>query len=209
MSKGTYDRRKAQGLCVCCGKEPALADKVYGAECRAHQKKYRQEVRQNQDAYNLCTMCNSEQRWGDYKYCYDCLLRVRDYNKAQRSKEGRKAKINAHVKRYRESLKADGLCVLCAKRKAIDGKTRCQVCNAKERRRSEERRREQGILPTNEYNEYGLCCICHKPLDRDGKACKECAERCYSNLSRKGTNSYWITDNKLLFMQPRERSSNY
>jgi len=60
-------------------------------------------------------------------YCADCYEKNRRH---ATEKDPDHAKKNAYAKERRAKLKAEGLCVDCGKRKAMDGRIRCAKCHA-------------------------------------------------------------------------------
>lgn len=107
-----YERRKATNLCTRCMKRPADDGKILCAECRAKNRKYYIDDRNN----GRCTICHGQARPG-MAMCEWC------------------AKRNAIIGRMRyQRLKEQGLCVHCGKNPPTAGKTTCAECDKKYRR---------------------------------------------------------------------------
>lgn len=100
----TYERRKAEGICVFCGKEKADG----GVRCRAcvekHKKAWREDVyarrrelkRQNQRywqrrAAGICTRCGKKEVFPGISMCGPCAEKAREaqqkYKKMRKEKE--------------------------------------------------------------------------------------------------------------------------
>lgn len=126
-------------------------------------------------------------------YCYDV------YNRRNRKRRNIVA-MNYYRKEI-VRLKEQGLCRGCRKRKATDGHTYCSICLAKKREQGKEDRRKKDKigLERSERPNYGFCYTCGKPLDREGRVCKGCAEVMTANLPKDRDNSAWRNDNKLIF----------
>ena len=115
-------------------------------------------------------------------------------------------KVKSYRKEYyqrkKKQLEEDNICIDCYKRQRADGHIYCSICLAKrrERQKQKEREKRQDFLERSERPAYGLCYCCGKPLDRDGKLCKTCAERVSQNLpEKKGGSCYWRFDNRIAF----------
>lgn len=88
----------------------------------------------------------------------------------------------------KERLKAAGICIKCAKRKAETGKTKCATCNIKERERA---RRYRGGIPRSERPAYGMCYFCGAEI-KTGKIGETCKKRITKNLPKEPVpNEHW------------------
>lgn len=194
MGKITYDRRKAQGLCVKCGGKPAEG-RVLCQQCLDKAKTYRQEVRKMCKKYSICPRCGKNKLFGDEKTCPECLAKAMEINRKWKSN-------NDWYRKDIKRLKEQGLCRSCRKRRVEAGKTYCSACLAKRRERY-----RQKYIPSIERSlrhEYGLCYRCGKPLDREGKLCSSCKATSVNNLrkAKKSTaNHIWRKDNNVAFIK--------
>lgn len=200
MSKSTYIRRKAQGLCVKCGKQ-AADGRVMCAECAEKQRIYRKENREFFKSMGLCPRCGKNKLFGEEKECPECLAMMYEINK--RSKERRNITSSDYFKKYYQQAKESGLCCDCRKRKAVEGHVYCQNCREKRKELGKiyRRSKDNNALERSERPDYGLCYTCGNPLDRDGRICKKCAEKMTKNLPSQRDNILWRNDNKLIFKQ--------
>lgn len=190
MSDVTYSRRKAQGLCVKCGKQ-SVEGKVLCEECNTKTKNYMRETRKMYAKYKICPRCGKNKLFGDEKTCPECLAKAMEVNRKWRSS-------NDWYRKDIKRLKEQGLCRSCRKRRVEMGKTYCSVCLAK--RREAYKKKHVTSVVRSLRHEYGLCYICGKPLDREGRVCISCKETLVGNLSRAKRNTdLWRKDNKLIF----------
>ena len=95
-----------------------------------------------------------------------------------------------------ESLKREGICVSCRVAKAEKGKTKCQECADKDRKRSADTRKF--------YKQLGFCPRCKvNPLFGDENTCPECLAK--ASESRKTDKEYNKNYHKIRYT---ERKSN-
>lgn len=96
--------------------------------------------------HGICVRCHKEK--AVYKlYCGKCkekqdILRL---NKPKRTGQERE-EYNQKLKDYREKLKSQGICIWCAKKKAVEGKTLCLECSLKQRNSKKNTTREKVII---------------------------------------------------------------
>ncbi|MBQ1758215.1 MAG: hypothetical protein IIZ94_00895 [Prevotella sp.] len=81
--------------------------------------------------------------------CLDCREKEREADRQRKQKalanetpEHRSKRLQV-AKARRERLKAQGLCIRCGKRKALQGKQHCLECNIKRRRINRESKRRK------------------------------------------------------------------
>ena len=131
MTKAAYQERKAQGLCVRCGKTQAMDGLTYCAECAD----YYREARAFYHNLGYCTVCHKERIYGSERICFSCREKAAEKRKQDRllGKPWAFTEYNNALsrKRYAKS-KEQGLCVRCRKRKAEDGRVKCRICANKE-----------------------------------------------------------------------------
>lgn len=164
-AKQQYEERKAEGLCVGCGNEPAMAESVYGEEClnkqRARQKAAakqkaeeekatRQRLRAERKAAGQCLDCGAAERFEQSKFrCPRCL-----------------SLYLIHVKGWtrHDARRYVDLCTSCP-RKIQPGTVRCQRCHTKQRKR-----RAKCVL--------ACVCVVHpdRPAVLGRRRCEECRD---------------------------------
>lgn len=200
MYKNLRKERAAAGLCIECGGKLDTDGKICSL-CRQKAK----------DAYRLylsigiCPRCKKEKLYGTEKSCPECKAKAASYMTAKREnmteseKEIQRKKDNAYNKAKYDRHKEAGICVYCGKRKSESPYISCSICTAK--RKIYYREHTGKYIQRHERASYGLCYVCGRHLDREGKACKACSDKAAAVLAenRASTNLYWKADNKLIF----------
>ena len=160
-SKKSYQQRKNNGICVCCGKNPARPGKTACLSCASaladEYKTYRK--------YNICVVCHQAEAFPGRRACYNCLEKdlesaTRKYKNASLEE---KEKRNAAVRRRRKEKSEAGLCTMCGKPLTDKRYSLCLSCRIYHRRWTQENR-----TPPN-YMRLGLCRFCGKETV-EGKA---------------------------------------
>lgn len=147
---------------------------------------YNKNLRKERAAAGLCTNCGGTLDT-DGRMCSACREKCR-------------TKKTESVQWYR----SNGICPLCKKVEIFSNENMCPECRAKYNSYQDARywAKKDGIQ-RYERAAYGLCYICGKPLDREGKACKACSDKAAAVLSKNrastNVNVYWKADNKLIF----------
>lgn len=195
MSKGTYERRKAAGLCVNCGTDKNV-EGVRCVECKKKVKKEKAEWRMAYINARVCPDCRKNSLIGSRTYCFECrekkIIRSRKYT------ETHKEQKKEYEKRFKAEKIKQGLCIKCGKRKTINGKKWCETCLAKQKQIMADKRAKTTI-PRSMVVSLGYCYICYKPLDREGKLCKKCAEMKTSQIIKYSKpNENWKRQNELI-----------
>lgn len=199
MSKGTYNRRKEQGLCVRCGKIPPITNGVMCLECSELSRKERREQREFFRNLGLCPRCGKNKLFGDENECPECCAMMYELNK--KSRERRNVTAMDYYRKDIQRLKEQGLCRSCRKMKVAEGHTYCINCLVKHREQGRKYRRKKDKigLERSERPNYGFCYTCGNPLDRDGRVCQKCADNMTKNLPKQRDNLLWRNDDKLIF----------
>lgn len=202
MSKNTYYIRKAQGICVNCGKEKAVPGKVHCQKCADKCAEYRTKSRELFKSLGLCPKCGKNKLFGTEKMCPECLARMYEINRKSKAKAAGSYEqwCKDYYKADKARLEEQNLCRACRKRQRAVGHTYCESCLAKKRIESREirNRTKNNGIPRSERPNYGLCYICGGKLDRDGRICTKCAKKAAKNLPKHRDNKLWRQDNKLL-----------
>lgn len=206
MSKGTYERRKAQGLCVKCGKENSNGF-VMCDECMEKSKQYKKEWRRAYLDLGICPKCQTNPVIRGQGLCVDCRDAHNERGKTYRERTSSKLSRIEYQKKFIARKKAEGLCTKCGTRKTVGGKVWCPRCLAKNRERMAKKRLENGILERSLRLELGYCFQCGKPLDRDGKICSSCYATHHTPTPI--ANPYWIRSNTAMFEEIERRRLKY
>ena len=207
-ASGELQRRRAEKIenkiCFQCGSK-VDSEKVL---CEICNNKHNQRRRKDREFYrenHICPICTINPLFGTEGTCPEC--RAKNTEAKAKYREEHKEEHLKYQRHYQKQNYAKnkelGICTKCGKRKADEGLFTCSLCRAK----INARRQEKRGIPRCERNSYGLCYICAKPLDRDGKACTVCAERSRQNLKNTG-NSGWKRTNSLLFKKRKAGVSN-
>jgi hypothetical protein len=159
--------RKANGLCVKCGKNDAAIGRVTCSSCRRKQSVYTARVARHRKSIGLCVVCGkSPNRTGNVR-CADCA-----------------AEKCAYSQRRKES----GVCVSCGDVNDRQPKKDCLACAQRQSARNQaksidnpERYRQQRRIRNrrrrNSLRKAGLCIECAKSPSPPGTLCRNCRTR--------------------------------
>lgn len=167
-TKSEYDRRKGRSLCVECGKNAAMDNRVRCEPCllkhrkrdnKRNAKMRKPQVKRSYDrdtyewrkAHNLCARCGNETPVKGKVFCWRCIMAKRD---------SRAVEYVARIDR--------GLCSSCGKPLDREGAI-CEACRV--------RRKENNALRRARIKEAGLCPVCGKRPMFEGKSCAICREK--------------------------------
>lgn len=167
-----YHKRKANGLCVECGKP---LDRV-GAYCIVCCKAHTEDSIQQKHWYadnGICPICRINRLMGTERHCPECRAREAEW-KAKKRDTDREMCNKQHADwakaKYAERIEK-GICTRCGKRPAKDGARTCMYCaektNAYHRRKRAEKR-----LNAQEKCERGICRFCNNPVKEGYKLCE-------------------------------------
>ena len=93
-------------------------------------KQYHRELYRWYVDRGICFYCKKAYAEPGRTYCKKCLQRKLAMNERR---DPDRVKRNSYNRERRERLKAEGLCVDCGRRPAVEGQTRCPVCAQKKR----------------------------------------------------------------------------
>lgn len=176
--KERYEARKAAGLCVKCGKNPADGT-VKCTECRNKQNAYYRNLTSWRKENNVCIECGTRQAEDGYTMCLVCRMDRREINKRYKTSDAELEHHRIHNKQLYDARKAEHKCVNCGKQMPEKwDKARCPQCRARVNRNQQKSDREKGVLPKDLMGNGMFCAICAKPVEIYGK--KLC-NRCYTN----------------------------
>ena len=196
--KERYAELRKNGICVYCKSRLATDGKCTCDECRVKMRKQTAEKRNALMELGFCHECGRRKIYYGEKLCFVCSERKLANNRKRRSenRESIRQQQSAYHKKRRSALKENGICVKCGKRPAELGKTRCALCNIKERDRA---RRSRGTtISRSERPNYRLCYFCGKEISA-GRICQECSARVQGNLPENPPkNLEWERQNRLI-----------
>lgn len=182
-SEKLYWQRRNSHLCVGCG--VAVEDgKAHCPDCRTRRSEQGKQNRIFYSSLGLCSVCGRNRVFGNKKMCPECrAFRAESYRHISEKKKADQAKKKSEYnrKRYQEHVK-QGVCTICCRRKAEEGKTRCNICAYKDLVRHQRAYREKHLkdIPRGYRIQNGLCYKCGRSLDMDGK--KVCSI-CYKQIT--------------------------
>lgn len=180
-----FETRKANGLCLNCGK-PMDREGRNCIACTEKKTKYNKEVRAMFRRYGICPKCGKEKLWGDEKNCIECRTKYSERAMATRDKDHYNQLHRDWARAEHQRRIENGMCTRCNKRKADYGYKTCGVCREKGRKayiekRSNPYRKEKRLAA-------GLCYFCDNPIKEGFRVCEYHYER-NVNSSRKADKS--------------------
>ena len=197
-----YHTLKDNGLCVRCRK-PLDRAGCYCTACQQKERDYRRKNREFYREHNLCPECGKNKLFGDEKMCLDCKMKQQEYRAKHPISEDRRISRNIRSRIKKKNVyaerKANGICTRCGKRKAINGRAKCQICLDYDalihRQKTFDKQNEKERRIENR-----LCYFCGEPLtDEKGKCCKKCADAFKNKAQGKiHDNEWWRKDNRLV-----------
>ena len=179
-----YREYREKGLCPICGQVPPRAPGTfYCAQCLADKAERNALLRR----LNMCLDCQADVEPGE-RLCPECRQKTRDRQNRLRKarRESGKcrscenpvvkgstscAKCRRSARRNRREnyylLQMDGLCTACnGKRRALPGRTRCDLCLADANAKQAEREQRRKAA--------GTCIRCPRPPAPGKKSCAKC-----------------------------------
>ena len=167
------ERRKAQGLCLKCGK-PLDRDGAYCIECRKKITNENNDTRHFMQNIGICPRCQKVRLYGDEKVCPECNAYAYEHiMQSRETEEGRLHYNETHAKWARNEYQRrieQGICVRCGKRNADCGYKTCGICRAKTRNY---KRIKYGKPDRSERYKQGLCYFCDNPIKDGYKVCEK------------------------------------
>lgn len=106
-------------------------------------------------------------------YCFDCLEKKNAQEKKWFSDPEHIEALRANQRERYRSLKEQGICVCCKKRKAEPGRVSCKYCLAKNRRRMKHKSRDATRRNKREEIAKGNCAVCFAPAVPGYKLCEK------------------------------------
>ena len=168
---------------------------------RRYHRAYMAELRKWRTAHGLCRSCGGEDAYTMAGRCY-CAACAEMHNASDRARRradpGKSARERQRLQEARRLRREQGLCTTCGRERVDKRYLTCAKCRARDRRKHERKRREQGILPKSMYAELGLCANCGKRPPIPGetawhgepiKLCRACYDATMQAAAR-GRESY-------------------
>lgn len=183
MSKGTYYRRKEQGLCVRCGEkvEEERKGKSICFKCKEKDAKRAQATREFRRNMGFCPRCGVNKLFGDERNCPECRAKNEIYFTKQREDKEKYYSYESNRRKCkRDKNRENGLCTLCGCKKESDGHVICYYCRKKhnEYMKKYNLGKKSTYLNMHEYwRENGLCSNCGKECKDGYKVCTDCYEK--------------------------------
>lgn len=177
------------------------ATKEYRVKMARNAKAWRETMKE----HGLCSRCGRETALPGLTICLACKEKKIHSYKAMPLADTRKRENAASMKQRYDRLKAQGICVICGKRKVDDGLVRCHDCrlqaNLNSRQAYKKRERNRDRKPLTEaqkernslymkerykrLKDSGICVVCGKEHAEPGLVrCWSC--RLYANQSASG-----------------------
>lgn len=128
----------------------------------------------------ICVACGKNPADEGYTTCLVCRMDIRERGETHKTES--KYRHQQWLKRRRDIQYAFGVCVMCGKRDAEDGKSICEYCRKRAAIRSEKKRRENGIFARDSYTKDGECYFCRNPSLPGKKVCAEHYEKCCKSM---------------------------
>ncbi len=178
-------------MCPVCGKREIgpRAEMCESCGCKRNREYYFR--------IGVCPVCKKNKLFGTERMCPECRANAaeRQFKRYYAQYEKVRIQTRASRKRVYDRRKSEGICTRCGTRKAQPGKALCKMCAIKKSNR------ETQDIPRSERVSHGLCYFCGESLDREGRSCKKCAERCTRTIApyRPGKTKAWSDANELLF----------
>jgi hypothetical protein len=184
--KETRAKRKAEGLCVGCGKTPPLEGRTLCAPCAEYQGRANKKAKERRLAGSICAVCYKEPALPHRQKCAGCTERLNQSAKTERKQlqangtcpyckvnpvrttkrglpgkrcNGCYEKHNTKAMVLYKKLVAEKRCVLCCTADAFPGRIYCKPC--------------QGRLLVLKYGKYGFT---EGHIELHGKECNICKE---------------------------------
>lgn len=212
-SQYLYHWRRKHGLCGHCGNKPALKGRSMCEKClekhrQSSQKQYKKhsaeirakaheryvERREKALASGMCTKCFVRPAENGYRHCWRC--RANNKTAYRTPKPYDKAKRKEYVKKRRERLISEHICINCGKRPTKDNRQKCGICAARHNRRQNELNWQKGTTPRFMGGDGTHCAICLKPDCNGEKLCPSCLANSRESIKKarlaSGKHGGWV-----------------
>lgn len=133
-NKQSVERLKEEGKCISCRKPNDNLPKVYCLECTKRRSKQNREAYEWYIEHKVCVRCHKRLVYDGKTECEECGARDAERSLAYRKSnlEAVKEREHTHKRIIYHNRKESGLCTCCGQ-KAVEGRTKCLSCLAKEK----------------------------------------------------------------------------
>lgn len=168
---------------------------------RRYHREYMKDMRHWRKDHHCCVDCGEQDAYtlSGRSRCYDCAEKKNIRDCDSKKKELRRDKEADYQKKRHDYRIENHLCTICGTKLPPSNYpyVTCQTCRAKSRSKQEQRRRDSGIIPREEYSIYGLCAMCGLPASdkltkwsgEKRRVCDSCYEHVV-NMGKKGREAY-------------------
>lgn len=137
-------------------------------------------------ALHRCTVCGTRDAYTEMgrARCGSCAEKHLEAQKKHEKVESEEV-IDRRNKRRRQKYAeriAAGVCTICGKRPQWNGRTVCEICNARRNRIAQKHREKNGSIPREKASALNLCCRCLKAERVEGyQLCRDCLDTWLAN----------------------------
>lgn len=151
-------------------------------EQKSYYAKYKYERYHWLKDHGFCVYCGKEKADEGYISCLLCRMNIREKGDTHKTESAYHHR--QWLKRRRDIMYAFGVCVVCGKRDAENGKTICVHCRKKSAIRMEKTRRKNGVFARDSYTKDGECYFCRNPSIPGKKVCEEHYKKCCEAMEK-------------------------
>ena len=128
--KELYHQRKNSGVCVSCGKQKPVPDRVRCEQCLDKDRQENRLKREMLKSLGICARCGKVSVFKGETLCPECRAKHMNAVEQYRRNHPEKYKAMHDVanKKRTDYLRANGICITCGKRKVYDGCVQCSIC---------------------------------------------------------------------------------
>ena len=198
------EKYKAEGKCLDCGKPVEICGESRCAACKRKINEKRRQKYSEQKDLKICTRCGQNRAVRGKTKCWDCL--ENDAEMSSKYREGlsearleqRQENIRLASKKRREKARESGTCIVCLKRKSVEGKSMCYDCIARQRRRNAEIKIIRGTKSYDDCLLTGTCVRCRQRPMEHGYVCMECYDSLMKNLGHAVTSDAYLRNKRII-----------
>lgn len=118
----------------------------------------------------MCTRCGKEKATPGILTCYKC--NEKEIEKSRKYREKNKEKANESARNTQQRRRDRGLCRACGKVYTGESAT-CEICRAKDKKRKERKRKEQGLFIRDDSVYFGMCYFCGEKVVEGKRTCQK------------------------------------
>lgn len=123
-----------------------------------------------------CTRCGNQDAYtlNGKTLCYDCNCKNKEYSKKHH--ERYRTKDNEKMRERTKTLRKQGLCIDCGKRRAKNNRVRCEQCLLKNNKMV---KAHKNRVNRDMVKYMDICYLCCKnPIVEGHKVCTQCLNKC-------------------------------